>query len=457
VLGQRRLVKPLIALIATGAVVLAVSGCAFVKFHSLAVSQPQGIGTVRVHFNLCTINLEGEGITEICGPNKGKSETFQYLVGIAVPPGSTPPASFTAVPIGGGAPIAFTRNDELVAEMSASAAAIQKLLGELKPEEIEKVQALLIEVFGGPWPPSGLQGVGYISAPVLEAEGASGEWSVDADFGLPTAAGGGPFPGPFVTAIAYGVRAVSASQPANRAVRCARLEKETKALEGEAFCSGAIQQAQVGTSDLQIAGPAKPVKAFVGGKAKLAFQLKFATTAAAVPTFALSATTTAKGGKAKPASKSFTPGEPGATTHQSPTGTDKVTVSLSPKTKPKTYTVTLTASTPQGGSVSQVAKLKVTKPKLKFGATKLDLAKGTATLKIKVPSGGKLTIAGKGVAKVKKKAKKAKTLKVKIAPTGSGGAQLGSAGKVKVKVKATFKPTSGISVSKTKSVVLKLR
>ena len=176
-----------------------------------------------------------------------------------------------------------------------------------------------------------------------------------------------------------------------------------------------------------------------------------------MPSFALSATTSAKGGKAKLASKTFTPGAPDPTTHLSPTTPGKVTVSLPPKIKPKTYTVTLTATTPQGGIATGVAKLKVTKPKLKFGAAQLNTGKGTATLKVTVPGAGKLTIAGKGVAKVKKKAKKKKTLKVKIAPTGSAGAQLDSSGSVKVKVKATFKPTSGISVSKTKSIVLKLR
>jgi hypothetical protein len=104
-----------------------------------------------------------------------------------------------------------------------------------------------------------------------------------------------------------------------------------------------------------------------------------------------------------------------------------------------------------------VAKLKVTKPKLKFTGVKLNASKGTATLKVKVPSGGRLTIGGKGVAKVKKKSKKAKTLKVNIAATGDAGAELSSAGKVKLKVKATFKPSSGISVSKTKKIVLKQR
>jgi hypothetical protein len=46
---------------------------------------------------------------------------------------------------------------------------------------------------------------------------------------------------------------------------------------------------------------------------------------------------------------------------------------------------------------------------------------------------------------------------MKIKPTGSALAKLQSAGSVKVKAKATFKPSSGISVSKTKSIVLKLR
>jgi hypothetical protein len=117
--------------------------------------------------------------------------------------------------------------------------------------------------------------------------------------------------------------------------------------------------------------------------------------------------------------------------------------------------VTLTAATPQGGTAVGVGKLKVTKPTLKFNGVKLDTGKGTATLKVKVPSGGSLTVTGKGIAKVKKKAKKAMTLKVKITPTGSTSGELEKAGSLKVKVKAKFKPTSGISVSKTKSVVLK--
>jgi hypothetical protein len=444
-MSRRRLAKPAAALIAAGLIVLVVSGCAFVKFKSLTVSQPQGIGSVRVHFNLCTINLMGGSLNNVCGQNE-EGGSFQYLVGIAVPPGSVPPANFTAVPVGGGAPIVFTRNDEVASEAAAASSALQKFLAEAEPEPAEA--EVIKELVGGPWPPNGLQGVGYLSAPVQEFEGASAEWSVDADFGLPTAADGGPFAGPFPAAIAYGVRVVTGSQPASRPVHCIRFAPEVEPQESEAFCSGAIQQAQAGTSDLRIAPPAKPGTAFVGGNGQVAFQLKFAGSAGTVPAFTLSGTTTAKGGKAKPASTTFVP--------TGPTKSEKVTVSVPKKTKPGTYQVTLTAQTAQGGVATGVGKLKVTKPKLKFGGVKLNLSNGTATLKVKVPSGGKLTISGKGVKKLKKKSKKAKTLKVKIAASGNSSATLSRVGKVKVKVKATFKPSSGISVSKTKSITLKL-
>jgi hypothetical protein len=395
-----------------------------------------------VHFNLCTLGGSG------CGPNE-ETETLQYLVGVAVPPGSAPPSSFTAVPVGGGAPIVFTRNDEVASQMTGATTGLQKFLEEAEtPEEKEMAEAIG-KLVGGTWPPSGLQGFGYLSAPVQEVEGATAEWSVDADFGLPIPADGGPFPGPFAAGIAIGIREVEEGQSASRPVHCFRLEAGVEPQEGDAFCSGSIQQGQVGSADLKIAAPAKTAQAFVGGSAQLSFPLKYAGTPPAPPTFALSATTTLKGGKAKPGPASFTPGPP------NPTGT--VTVTVPKNAKPGTYQVTLTAATPQGGIATGAAKLKVTKPKLKFAGVKLDPAKGTATLKVKVPGGGSLTVAGKGVAKMKKKTKKAKTLNMKITPTGNANAQLAKAGSVKVKAKATFKPSSGISVSKTKSIVLKQR
>jgi hypothetical protein len=443
---KRRLARPALALIAVAAVALVVSGCALFKPGSLTVSQPGGIGSVRIHFTLCTASLEG---TEICGSND-ETTTLQYLVGIAAPPGSVPPATFTATPVGGGAPMVFTRNEEVAPQLAANSGTFAKLLEEIGPPENpeeEQEKKLLEEIVGTAWPPSGLQGFGYLSAPVVELDKAKGEWSADADFGLPTAADGGPFAGPFATAIAYGVRLIDAEKSASRPVRCALLEEGSMPNPSEALCLGGVQKAQIGTADLRIAGPTKPVGAFVGGSGQLSYSLKYAGTPPAVPTFSLSGTTTAKGGKVKPASKAFTPA--------GPTAKSKVTVSVPKKTKPGTYQVTLNATTPQGGVATGVGKLKVTKPKIKFGGVKLNPGNGTATLKVKVPSGGKLTVSGKGVAKATKKSKKKKTLKVKIATKGSSSNQLETAGSLKVKIKAKFKPSSGIAVTKTKSIVLK--
>jgi hypothetical protein len=440
VFRDRSLAKPVLALIGVAAVALAVSGCAFFKPGSLALSQPQGIGSVRVHFNLCTVG------GDFCDPNED-TETVQYLIGIAVPPGSAAPENFTAVPSGGVAPIAFTRNDTVASEIAVSSASLQNLFNEVEDPEEEKAIEEIEKLLGSAWPPSGLQGIGYLSAPVQEVEGASGEWTVDADFGLPIPADGGPFPGPFASSIAIGFRVVDEEHPASRPVHCLRFEKEAESSEDDAFCAGGIQQIQIGSADLRIGKPAKTAKAFVGGSGQLSFPLAFAGTPATPPAFALSATTTAKGGKAKPAPRSFTPGS------AKPTG--KVTVSVPRKAKPGTYRVTLTATTPQGATATQTGKLKVTRPKLKLGAVKLDPGKGTAILRVKVPSGGRLTISGKGVTKVKKKSKKAKTLKVGISAAGGAGAELERAGSVKLKVKAKFKPSSGIAVSKTKAIVLK--
>lgn len=435
-LRSRRIAKPVLALIAACALALVITGCAYFKTGSLAGSQPGAVGSVRVHFVLCTSGKE------VCSANED-TEALQYLIGIAVPPGSTPPASFTAVPLKGGSPIIFTRSDEVASEMAAAAASLQKLFeGAGTPkekEEAEQIKALI----GGPWPPSGMQGAGYISGPVTELEGANLEWSVDADFGLPAGSGSAPFTGPFGAAIAFGFREVE-KLPANRPVRCVRFEESVKPEEGDAFCGGTVQSVQVGTSDLKISGPKKPAQAFVGGKGLVAFPLKFASTAGVSPSFKLSATTTAKGGKAKLGSKTFKPGKVNAKTHLAPTASGKVTVSVPRSIKPGTYKVTLTAKTSQGGTATGTAKLKVVKPKLKLTVARVNAATDTAVLRVKVPGAGRLTVSGKGIATVKVNSKKAKTLTVTVASSAGGT----------VTVKATFKPSSGISVSKTKSIAL---
>src|SRR5690242_21361170 len=102
------------------AIALVLSACAFLKQGSLSLSQGGGIGSVRVHFALCT-EPEPE-----CSPNE-ETEEVQYLLGIAVPPGSTPPASVTAAPVGGGSPLTFTLNSEVATEIAASSANLKKL------------------------------------------------------------------------------------------------------------------------------------------------------------------------------------------------------------------------------------------------------------------------------------------------------------------------------------------
>ncbi|HEU4739611.1 MAG TPA: hypothetical protein VFS54_11115 [Solirubrobacterales bacterium] len=434
----RRLSKPLTVLVALIAVALVFSACAFFKPGSLALSQPGGVGSVRVHFALCT---EPE---PNCSPSEDTKEV-QYLLGIAVPPGSTPPSTVTAVPVGGGSPLVFTLNNEVATEIAVASANLKKLAE--KEGEGDAVPP--------PWPPAGLQGVGYLSNAHLEQKGVQYEWSADADFGLPAAADGSPFSGPFATGLSLGFRQVNPGQSASRPVDCWGFETEPP--ESDAFCFGTALQGQVGTSDLKIAAPAK-ASAFLGGKAKIPFPFNFATTTSPSPSFALSATSTLPKGKLTLGSPTFTPGVIDPTTHRAPTANQTVTVNVPKNAKPGTYDVTVTAKTPQGGTVSQVAKLKVSKAKLSLGGAKLNKAKGTATLSVKIPGAGTVTASGNGVVKAKKsakKAKKAKTLKLTIKTKGKAKKQLAEEGTAKVKVKVTFKPTSGTSVTKTKNITLK--
>jgi hypothetical protein len=439
----RRPAKPLVVLVAFALLALVFSACAYFKPGSFSLSQPGAVGAARVHFVLCT---EPE---PNCGPSETEG-TLQYLLGIAVPPGSTPPATVTATPLNGAPPIVFTLNEEVSRAIAASSSGNQKFLEE------EGAPPEVLQMVGGTWPPSGLQGVGYLSAPIQETKGSTLEWSVDADFGLPVAADGSPFAGPFATGVALGFRPVTSELPANRPVRCAQIESESVE-EGSAVCGGSAQQGQIGTSDLKIGAPAQ-ASAFLGGKAKLAFPFNFATTAVPSPSFALSATSTLPKAKFSLASPTFVPGTPDPTTHRSPTANQTVTVTVPKKAKPGTYEVTLTASTPQGGLVSQVAKLKVTKQKLSLGGVKLNKSKGTATLSVKIPGAGILTATGKGIAKAKKSAKQAKkpkTLKLTIKAKGKAKKQLAEEGTAKVSAKVTFKPTSGTPVTKTKRITLK--
>lgn len=432
---SRRFAKPVLALSALAVLALSLSACAVFKPGSLQVGQPGGIGPVRVHFELCTEPMMGGA----CQPNEDEGQS-QYMLVFAVPQGAVPPASITANPVGGGAPIVYARNDQVA-------------------QSFDEAFTTFAEQAEQPldWPPAGSVGVGYLSAVFTEEKGETREWVADADFGLPAGVGGGPFGGPFTLEMATGWRSVNGNAPADRPVDCYAPAGEPPDDERDATCGPTEEEPKkLGTSDLKIGAPAQsPV--FVGGKAPIAFPFAFASTASPLPGFALTAASTLPKATLKVPNPTFAPGAPDPTTHLSPPDSRTVTVTVPSNAKPGVYDVTITVTTPQGGTASQVAKVKVVKPKLKLGGVKLNKAKGTATLSVKVPSAGTLTVSGKGVVKAKKKAKKAKKLKVTVKAKGKSKAQLEELGKVKVKAKLSFKPTSGAAVKKTKAITLFLR
>jgi hypothetical protein len=432
---SRRFVKPVLMLVAAAVLVASLSACAVYKEGSLQVSQPGAVGPVRVHFALCT-EPEPAG----CGPNQDEGQA-QYLLILRVPKGAAAPASITANPVSGGAPIAYSRNDEV-------GRAYEQLIRDYGASTGNPME----------WPPAGTETVGYLSSVFTEEKGETREWVADADFGLPPGADGGTYGGPFTLEMATGWRAVNASAPSNRPVECySPFSGEPADEEKDTFCLPNEEEPKsLGTSDLKIGAPAA-ASAFIGGKATIAFPIDFASTVSPPPNFALGATSTLPKAALKLSSSSYASTALDPTTHRAPVESRSVTVSVPKTAKPGSYEVTVSATAPQGGVISQVAKLKVTKPKLKFGGVKLNKSKGTATLAVKVPSAGTLTVAGKDVVKVKKKAKKAKTLKITIRAKGKTKTVLKETGKAKLKAKVSFKPASGIAVKKTKSVKLAVR
>ena len=423
---SRRLARPTLLLAAVAVLALVLSACAHLKPNSLQLSQPAGIGPVKVHFELCT----DIGPDEDCGPNEDEGQS-QYMLALAIPKGSVAPQAITAIPKAGGAPIRFTRNEEVTK-------ALQNVAQEFSSE--------------GGYPPEGTDSAGYLSAVFDEEKGQTREWLVDLELSLPAAADGGSYGGPFATSVIFGWRKVDGTHPASRPVDCYEPVGEPPT-EYTAAC-GESAFAELGTSDLKIAPPA-PAAAYVGGKATLGFPFDFASTATPSPGFVLSATSTLPQATLKLPSPTFVPGAPDPSTHRSPASSPAVVVTVPKTAKPGVYEVTLTAKAGAGGSVSQTAKLKVTKPKLKLGGVKLNKAKGTATVTVKVPSAGTLSVGGKGVVKAKKKVKAAKTLKVVVKAAGTAKSLLAEEGKARVRAKINFKPSSGIAVTKTKTATLK--
>lgn len=418
---MRPIARPALLFAAVVGLAAALSACTVFKPESFRVTQPGGVGALHYALALCTEpeTLEGEP----CEANTREGDTQVMLV-FAVPKGATVPATVAAVPGPGAPPITYTRNQEVAERFAALPPA---------PEET--------------WPPEGSELVGYLSGVFAEKAG-NFEWTIDAEIGLPNGAGGGPFGGPVNAAVATGWRLVNPTHPADRSINCEEAEgpeSTTQCIRNEKLAAG--------VSDLKIPATA-PVKANLGATAAVPFTLDFASSSAARPSFELSGSTTVPGATVTVLGSPFAPGAPPAGTTRYPATIRTASVKIPPKAKPGAYNVSFAAKLGGAPVVTQTAQLIVVKPKIGFGKLSLDKKKGTATLQVKVFEAGALTASGKGVGKVKRKAKKAKTLKVTIRAKGKAKKALEEAGKAKVKATFKFKPLSGAAVTKSRSITL---
>jgi YVTN family beta-propeller protein len=113
-----------------------------------------------------------------------------------------------------------------------------------------------------------------------------------------------------------------------------------------------------------------------------------------------------------------------------------------------------------GSSVASVTRRVAT---MKLGRLKRNTEDGTAILAVKVPGKGKLKLSGKGVAKQRtaarasslaKAVKHRGTVKLRIKAKGKAKRKLDRTGRVKVKVKVTFKPKGGDPNTQSKRIKL---
>ncbi len=326
------------ALLAAAAVAaLLLSGCLWLEQGSVVLTQPGGIGDVHLRFVVCSVGVEGEGENAklTCGSGEEAAEA-QYFAGLVVPTGAAMPDALEVSPGPGAAPMTLTRND-LVGAAFAGFPPLQ---------ENGTIAA-------------GTEVVGYSSGAVAEPPNVTQEWTVDADIGLPAAADGGSYGGPFGVTVLPATRLVSAELPADQALVCDQnLETAT------AFCAGEGQPVSLGTSDLQIAPPSRTAAA-PGTRVKLPFRLDFASSAASPPKLGLSlgSNLARKAARLRLSSNSFDRAPTDPATKRAPLTTRTATVSLAPAAKPGLYEVTLSARGSAGGSpASGTALLRVKRP-----------------------------------------------------------------------------------------------
>lgn len=318
-------------IVAVAATALLLSGCVWLKEGSLTVTQPGGIGGVNVRFALCT-TVTNE-VTSTCGSESTSTEG-QFFVGLVVPTGTQAPETLTVTPGPGAGPLTLTRSPAVASTLSSN--------------------PLLAEA-GAVVPPPGSEILGYASSTITEPAGKALEWTVSAALSLPPVADGGSYGGPMRVALLPASREVTPERPASRPFSCST--------EGDlTFCATTETAVELGTSDLKIAAPASTTVA-PGTQVKVPFTFDFAGSAAALPKFGLTATSTLPKARLQLPSTSFSRAPKNATTKRAPATTRKVILSVPPSARPGNYELALTATTAQGGTATGVATVTVTPPR----------------------------------------------------------------------------------------------
>ena len=91
----------------------------------------------------------------------------------------------------------------------------------------------------------------------------------------------------------------------------------------------------------------------------------------------------------------------------------------------------------------------------RFGKVRLNRRKGTASLAVRVPGPGSLSLRGKGIRGQRKAVPAAGTVKLAVRPKGKAKRKLARAGKLTVKVAVTYRPSGGDPARKTKQISLR--
>ena len=335
-MGRRRR----LLLVVLGACALALPGCVVIR--SQDASQLDTIGKVRLTTTLCASQQGESGTPAGCdnGGNANQKATSdssttetQLLVAYRVPAGTSGPATFTntaAEPVTS-ARLTFTRSESYEAELDDVLPAGQ----------------------GREW-------IGYLSEPFSYRYTSGQSWSsqtvaqqvtIQPEFALPVGPDGMPFKGPFAYRVIAGWRRSDKTQgapPSTTSARPVDCTADPTMAGSDTQCADAPAKAAIATS-VEVAtrdagivgGPA--ITASHGTTARVPFSFRFfGTLSASTPqTFSLRASTTIPGATATASRNSVT------VTGDSSTDVD-VTAGVGDRVAPGDYTVTLSATLPNG-------------------------------------------------------------------------------------------------------------